>query len=661
MALPLQAVTGKRVKLESARVHFKKGLIHYNRLQYLAAVEHFRRAVSVYPEYLTARDYLARAYRMAGFLRPAIRELRALKGISPDNPAVISRLEALQFRYSIDHDVFPFENLVHAGRFNSYLMKHYSFTMPMGMVVDREKNLHIASFDSGKLVTIDMNGQGLAVTTPELNGKLYGVDRYGDRFAVSDFAHDQILFLNERGRVAGKFGGSGSGRGEFHGPEGLSFDKEGNLYVVDSGNHRVQKFNNRGKPILAFGSKGRGKNFFMNPSGVAIAGDRVYVTDTGNSRIIEADSFGNVIKVIRPEGLVKPRGICTRDKLLIAADQEKGILFYDTKKETAHWFESWNQGKNRFVSPVAVTVDDDNFIYCADSKTSRIEIFTDVRNRYSNLDIEVTSTDVSQYPLVALYLSVRNRRGGAVYGLKKKNFRITEDSAPITGFRADYLKNRVSSVSAVLCVDRSLKAKRYHREISWAVDFFLRRMKKNDSVKVMNFNGDYWQGSPFDWSRRRTLRALKKKRYGKGKAAGRALYNAITDLLPRLNRRAVIYVTDGTLYSDSFQRYTPDIIIQYARAHYVPIHVITFKKPDPLLVEIAKKTGGNLIPAGKMDTVKGLYAKIKKSRECRYVLVYTSYKSPAYRGFWSDVRIEVDLKQLKGSEWGGYFVPEREK
>ena len=27
------------------------------------------------------------------------------------------------------------------------------------------------------------------------------------------------------------------------GPVGLSFDRHGNLYVVDNGNHRIQKFN----------------------------------------------------------------------------------------------------------------------------------------------------------------------------------------------------------------------------------------------------------------------------------------------------------------------------------------------------------------------------------------------------------------------------------
>lgn len=399
----------------------------------------------------------------------------------------------------------------------------------------------------------------------------------------------------------------------------------------------------------------------MNPSDVTVAGDYIYIADTGNRRIVAADPYGNVVKIIRPEKMTNPRGITSKGNLLLVADQENGILFYDTVKEKSTWFHSWNNKKESFLNPVSVAVDSDNFIYAADSKRSQIDIFTAVQNRYTNLDMEITSADVSQYPLVALYLNIRNRRGEPLYGLKHENFRVTEDSAPITHFSINYLKKKVSSVSAIFCVDRSNSAEKYHREISWAADFYLREMKRNDSVKVVNFNDNYWQGNAYDWSRRRTLRALKERKYGKGKAVGRTLYNAITDLLPRLNRRAVIFLTDGTISQDSFSRYTPDVVIQYARAHYIPIHIISFKKPDPLLAEISQKTGGTVISAGRMDSIKRLYGKIKKSKECRYVLVYSTFKSPAFRGFWSDIKIEVDFKELKGSEWGGYFVPERRK
>ena len=54
----------------------------------------------------------------------------------------------------------------------------------------------------------------------------------------------------------------------------------------------------------------------------------------------------------------------------------------------------------------------------------------------------------------------------------------------------------------------------------------------------------------------------------------------------------------------------------------------------------------------------GIYEKIKKSEEYRYILMYHSYKLPAFRGWWSDIKINVKSKGQTGFEWGGYFVPE---
>ena len=53
------------IKFESAKNHFKKGIGYFNQMQYLAAVEFFRKAISEYPDYYTAREYLARSYKLA--------------------------------------------------------------------------------------------------------------------------------------------------------------------------------------------------------------------------------------------------------------------------------------------------------------------------------------------------------------------------------------------------------------------------------------------------------------------------------------------------------------------------------------------------------------------------------------------------------------------
>jgi len=80
---------------------------------------------------------------------------------------------------------------------------------------------------------------------------------------------------------------AGSGPSQFRGATDLTVDnRNGDIYVVDSGNNRVQRFDRDGRFISEFGSAGRGNGQFDRPYGIAIDKDGyLYVSDTGNKRI----------------------------------------------------------------------------------------------------------------------------------------------------------------------------------------------------------------------------------------------------------------------------------------------------------------------------------------------------------------------------------------
>jgi sugar lactone lactonase YvrE len=65
---------------------------------------------------------------------------------------------------------------------------------------------------------------------------------------VSDTLHDRILKCTLDMTACSVFAGTrGSDFGELYQPKGLWLDTSGNLYVSDTGNHRIQKFNSNGK------------------------------------------------------------------------------------------------------------------------------------------------------------------------------------------------------------------------------------------------------------------------------------------------------------------------------------------------------------------------------------------------------------------------------
>ncbi len=82
-------------------------------------------------------------------------------------------------------------------------------------------------------------------------------------------------------------GSRGQADGQFRRPEeGLAIDGDGNVYVVDTYNHRIQVFDPHGRFLRKWGTKGEGDGEFSSPHAIALDGDgRVYVTDLRNNRI----------------------------------------------------------------------------------------------------------------------------------------------------------------------------------------------------------------------------------------------------------------------------------------------------------------------------------------------------------------------------------------
>ena len=81
----------------------------------------------------------------------------------------------------------------------------------------------------------------------------------------------------------------------------MAVDAQDNLYVIDSGNSRVQKFDRDGKLLTMWGSHGEGDGQFMSrvsvvPPGEAAVDDtgNLYIADSGNHRIQKFDSHGQV-------------------------------------------------------------------------------------------------------------------------------------------------------------------------------------------------------------------------------------------------------------------------------------------------------------------------------------------------------------------------------
>jgi DNA-binding beta-propeller fold protein YncE len=104
--------------------------------------------------------------------------------------------------------------------------------------------------------------------------------------------------------------GAGAQSDIFQRPTDVAWDTAGNIFVADGyGNARVAKFDKDGKFVKSWGSRGDAQGQFNTVHGIAVdAQGNVYVADSGNKRIQVFDRDGNFKTYILNVG--SPSAIC---------------------------------------------------------------------------------------------------------------------------------------------------------------------------------------------------------------------------------------------------------------------------------------------------------------------------------------------------------------
>jgi len=79
----------------------------------------------------------------------------------------------------------------------------------------------------------------------------------------------------------------------FYMPSDIALDSQGNMYILDSGNHRIQKFTPGGQYITTIGNKGQGPAEFIYPLSLDVdSRGYLHISDPGNQRV----------QVLKPDG-----------------------------------------------------------------------------------------------------------------------------------------------------------------------------------------------------------------------------------------------------------------------------------------------------------------------------------------------------------------------
>ncbi len=205
------------------------------------------------------------------------------------------------------------------------------------------------------------------------------------------------------------FVGAGEG-GSFSQPAGIAFAGE-KMYVADRGNNRIIE-GEKGSYVRRFGTVGSGNGQLSEPHGVAIdSKGNVWVADTGNNRVEEFTGEGAYVAAYGTAGtgngqFSKPQGV--------AVDSEGNVWVADTGNNRVQVlsstgvyiqkFGSVGSGSGQMKEPTDVMTDTAHHVYVLDAGNGRVQTWLNegeseyAPSPHGALTVYYTTASNSKYP-----------------------------------------------------------------------------------------------------------------------------------------------------------------------------------------------------------------------------------------------------------------------
>ncbi len=184
----------------------------------------------------------------------------------------------------------------------------------------------------------------------------------------------QIAVAQNNYQIARTFGGPPNGQTVR--PQGITTDRNGNVFVVNTGKNNILKFTEGGTFLFQFGVPGNFSGNFVNPNVVAVnSAGNIYVAD-GMGRVQKFDASGRLLTYL---------GVFSSISLSLKIDSKDNLFIVDAGNSTISKFDSLDRFLFRFGSsgsrngemnsPRGIDLDQQGNIFVADLGNNRIEKF----------------------------------------------------------------------------------------------------------------------------------------------------------------------------------------------------------------------------------------------------------------------------------------------
>ncbi|MFW2340293.1 MAG: hypothetical protein ACN4GK_09610, partial [Acidimicrobiia bacterium] len=254
------------------------------------------------------------------------------------------------------------------------------FLGPNHLALDTDDNLYVTEFGGGRVFVFSPEGEllrqfaGAGDEIGELSGPT-GIAVDADGFIyVGESGTSRVQKFSPEGDPIAVWGKFGVGRGEFGSAMGIGINEElGRVYVADHVNSRIHVYTTDGELLFMFPRGGDYSQIGDEPDqmwlpiGVDLAADgTVYVVDTGNRRVQKFNPDGDIVEVLSSGPVVSPQVLSVEDdgSYWLTGPNDLDIVRFSATGEVLATLIPPAGG---FASPHGTEVSADGTVWVADS------------------------------------------------------------------------------------------------------------------------------------------------------------------------------------------------------------------------------------------------------------------------------------------------------
>jgi Ca-activated chloride channel family protein len=255
-----------------------------------------------------------------------------------------------------------------------------------------------------------------------------------------------------------------------------------------------------------------------------------------------------------------------------------------------------------------------------------------------------------------------------VTGLEQDDFEVYEDG---TKQAITFFSRVQQPIALAILLDTSNSMEEKLATAQEAAIGFVRRMRKDDAMEVIEFNSQVRIPQPFTSDASALERAIRQTTVNGSTSLYNAIYVSLRELkkeraqsAEEIRRQAIVVLSDG---DDTSSLVEYDEVLNLAKRSETAIYAIGLRQSEPgrphfkeaefVLRQLSQETGGRVFFPTSVSELAKIYEQISEELASQYSIAYSS-KNPMRNGAWRRIDVRMTKPGLAARARRGYYAPD---